>query len=58
MENTLDSKNYWKGVKSLRNKKVSAGMEKNQAFKEALKEFNEHIFAICDHASKWVRPVS
>ena len=58
MDNELDTKNYWKGVKSRRDVKVAQGMDKNQAFKEALKEFNAKIFAIVDFASNYIRPVS
>jgi hypothetical protein len=55
MVKEFDAKSYWKGVKARRTAKVERGMDKDQAFKEALKEMNENIFALCDYASKWLK---
>ncbi len=54
MDKEFDAKSYWKNVRVRRNIKVEKGTEKNTAFKEALKEMNDHILALCDYAGKYL----
>jgi hypothetical protein len=58
MEKELDAKSYWKGVKARRDRKVKQGVEKNQAFKDAMKELNDSIFEIVAFAQKHTKPVT